>query len=636
MSRPQPTKDDVDTTSSNREETETPLALADIAETIKCLTPDDPELRKKITEVERACEDHAQSEFTSPIKDWADFQALLAQMERAYKRSRFDKKLNDAARELYAFLSRVKNSGTDQNLMDAPEYWKAQTLLYELNDVFHLSEEINKQALSVGKHIQFELHDLSDHWESEKDLNPARLSLTRQKVMYCAYRGNQLKRTGDAEGAQRLLEWLLEFIDSKLAPADPPRSWEVQSYITYNLGSVYRVLEKHDKAEEMYTRTLDCLRKRMELPGSSGFDDYFFNVRQQAMVVGIGYGWVNLTRGFLRRAENALTSARALLAHSRDPIISPYIDLLYGTIRRCRAGSNRKLLQEAIDILIRVQEEFKRHNHLRYVPRACWELSLAFNLMGDDEQTRKHLDAVAAYAEKTKHPKWQTNVRILRSRRARRYDDFQTALAEAEAAVEKARACRSALPLMDAYITRGEAHFYTADKSGQRKSKYSAARSDFNDALRLMLELGRSDATSDLPSNPKIAAVCNLRIAQCYAREGSELKAKEHYKRWEILRSNVEHEFVRELAAQVNEEIDSLSKNFTISASDQSQWDYAENVANLRRWLLTQALRATKNYTDAAKLLGVQRATLYQWQEDAHSHSKRARAGRGDVPAKDA
>jgi predicted unusual protein kinase regulating ubiquinone biosynthesis (AarF/ABC1/UbiB family) len=178
---------------------------------------------------------------------------------------------------------------------------------------------------------------------------------------------------------------------------------------------------------------------------------------------------------------------------------------------------------------------------------------------------------------------------------------------------------------MDAYITRGEANLYTAEKTNQRESKYAVARRDFDEALRLVLEMGLANLTTGLPSNPKIAAVCGLRIAQCYAREGNETKALEHYVGWEILRSNVEHEFVRELADEVKSEIDSLSKNFTISAKDQRKWDYAENVAKMRRWLLTQALRQTKNYTEAAKLIGVQRATLYQWQEDSRTQPRRAR-----------
>jgi tetratricopeptide (TPR) repeat protein len=598
--------------------------LDDLLESVKQTTLSAPELDEKILALQNACKERISREFSAPVKDWQDFKNKLAQVERAYKRSPFNENLSMAAGELYSFLNRV-----EQDKKDEPEYWHALGLLYELNDIFHLSEDIGTDALNVGKHIQSELHELSDEWGDGASVPPAQCRLIQEKVIYCTYRGNQLKRSGDAEGAQKLFEWLFDFTINKLKVDGVFPCWEVQANLAYNLGAVYRVLEKHDKAEEMYTLTLEYLRKKVEEIGEHDVDDYFFSVRQQAMVVGIGYGWINLTRGFLHRAENALTTARAMLAHSRDPIISPYIDLLYGTIKRCRAGSDRAMLDDAIAILERVREDFKEHNHTRYVPRACWELSLAFNEVNDIEQAEKHLDAVAAYAEQTKHPKWLTNVKILRSRISRRQDNLHKALAEAESAVENARACRSILPLMDAYITRGEAHLYIAKKTNQRESKYAVARSDFDNALRLVLEMGLADLTTGLPSNPKIAAVCGLRIAQCYALEGNETKAREHYVGWDILRSNVEHEFVRELATQVKSEIESLSKNFTISAKDEKEWDYAENVAKMRRWLLTQALRQTKNYTEAAKLIGVKRATLYQWQEASSAQPKRARINTG-------
>ena len=152
------------------------------------------------------------------------------------------------------------------------------------------------------------------------------------------------------------------------------------------------------------------------------------------------------------------------------------------------------------------------------------------------------------------------------------------------------------------------------------------ARDDFSQALHYVLERESADRTTGLPSNPKIAAVCHIRIAQCYARELNEAKAREHYAEWEVLRAHVEHAWVREKAAEVKAEIDSLSMHFFISAHDPNAWNYTDNVVRLRRWLLTQALRQTrKNYLKAAALIGVQRATLYQWQDDSRKRSKRAR-----------
>lgn len=604
-------------------------ALADIAESIKQTRLSDPELNEKILELQKICEAQALKEYTSPIGNWQDFKLRLGQVERAYKRSQFDESLNTAAGEMYAYLRGLKEDKRDQ-----PEYWHAFALLNELNDIVYLSEHLGADTLDIGKHVQYELHALSDGCGDGKSLNLEQRILIQEKVIYCAYRGNQLKRSGDAEGAQKLFEWLLDFTVNKLRDERLFPCWEAQAKLAYYLGAVYRVQEKHDKAEGMYTLTLECLRKRVEESGEDDTGNYFYGVRQQAMAIGVGYGWVNLTRGFLHRAENALTTARALLARSRDPIISPYIDLLYGTIKRCRAGSDKVKLREAIAILELVLEAFIEHKHFRYVPRASWELSLAFNMADDIAGAEKHLNAVAAYAEETKHPKWLTNVKILRSRIARRQGDLQKALAEAESAVENARSCRSVLPLMDAYITRGECNLSIAEKTNQWRTKYAVARRDFDSALRVVLELGLADSVTGSPSNPKIAAVCGLRIAQCYAREGNEAKAKASYAGWEILSSNVEHEFVRELAVEVKAEIDDLSNNFTISANAPGEWDYADNVARMRRWLLTQALRQTKSYTEAAKLIGVQRATLYQWQEDSHGQPRRARIKSDGRPRK--
>jgi transcriptional regulator with PAS, ATPase and Fis domain len=92
----------------------------------------------------------------------------------------------------------------------------------------------------------------------------------------------------------------------------------------------------------------------------------------------------------------------------------------------------------------------------------------------------------------------------------------------------------------------------------------------------------------------------------------------------------VEHEWVRELADQVRTEIDKLAMDFTICASDHQNWGYSATVAKLRKWLLTQALRQTnQNYTEAAKMLGVKRTTLYQWQTQGEDTKSRARTVRG-------
>jgi len=92
----------------------------------------------------------------------------------------------------------------------------------------------------------------------------------------------------------------------------------------------------------------------------------------------------------------------------------------------------------------------------------------------------------------------------------------------------------------------------------------------------------------------------------------------------QILGPSVEHEWVRELARTVTEEIKQLSLNFTVSSENPNEWNYSKNIVNLRQWLLRQSLQTGRNYSEAAKLLGVKRATLYQWQEDSRK-TRRAR-----------
>jgi tetratricopeptide (TPR) repeat protein len=377
----------------------------------------------------------------------------------------------------------------------------------------------------------------------------------------------------------------------------------------------------------MYSQALDLLYDRGTKRGNENGDEHLHLIRKQAMIVGLGFGWINMTRGFLGRAENALTTARSMLASVDDPLISSYVGLLYGTIRRCRAGTNKEKLKEAIDELQRIRRSFM--NHPRYQARTCWELAQAKLLIDDLPGAENDLRVVATMASQTLNRKWQINVKILESRILRKQGDFEDARTVADTAVNMAQSpdCNTTLPLVDALLTRGEAYLSLAVNADKVESYHSKAAADFNDALQIMFARPKVSGRADYLSNPKIAGVCSLRLAQCYARMGNQPIAKRHLAIWVRLEPHVEHEWVRELAAQVKSEIDKLSMDFMISAQEPHKWNYPETVNKLRHWLLTQALRETNwNYSEAARLIGVQRATLYQWQnqQDLISGSKKS------------
>lgn len=141
---------------------------------------------------------------------------------------------------------------------------------------------------------------------------------------------------------------------SKLAKTLP--CFGTQARLTYHLGSIYRILERHNDAEHKYMETLDLLYERAKV--RTDRHERVFMIRRQAMAIGIGFGWVNASRGSLGRAENALTTARSLLAGINDPIVPSYIELLYGVIKRCRAGRNKAKLRTAIDSLEAARRSF--------------------------------------------------------------------------------------------------------------------------------------------------------------------------------------------------------------------------------------------------------------------------------------
>ncbi|MDX6528436.1 MAG: hypothetical protein QOH41_726 [Blastocatellia bacterium] len=575
-------------------------------------TADD--LRLELGALQAAIIEQERRDLKSAVVTENDFAARLRQIERAYKETRFDSYLRSAARHLHGYLRQIDKHETY-------EYWKARTLLYELNDVFQISDEINERTAIDGQSILEELRLRSVRWDKGSDPKPDDRRILREKVLLCACRGNELRRSGETTLALSLFEWLMSFTVNKLSTATFP-CYGIRAALCYHMGDTLQAMEQHDRAEAMYSEALDLLHS---LANKLGASDHSYVTRKQAMVVGLGFGWINMTRGFLARAEQALTTARSMLAYVNDPMLSSCVELVFGTIQRCRAGSNKTKLDAVISQLQVTRRAFM--GHPRYQARTCWELALAKTLAGDIAGAQKDLQFVVDYADRTSNQKWQVNAQILQSRIYRKQARIEDALALAELAVDKARSpdCKSVLALMDAYINRGEAYLSLSDTT-KSETHYLTARGNFEIALQCTLERRPEAGKADYFSNPKIAAVCNLRIAQCYVRAGKQTNAKKHFAIWLRLEPHVEHEWVRELSDRVRAEIDKPSMDFTISAYDPHEWSYSENVARLRRWLLAQSLRlANQNYSEAAKLIGVQRSTLYQWQTQEEAR-KRHRA----------
>jgi hypothetical protein len=197
---------------------------------------------------------HQSEQLTAPIRDWTEFDLRLKQLREAYNEARFEKTTAQSAHNLYTFLQTHGDS-------KSPEHWSTLTMLYELNDIFHFSGELNKAVLRDAKHVYAELRELQNTWSRRKSIADEDRELTRQKVLYCACGANEMKRAGETQQATKIFEWLLNFATQNVATTTRA-CLGTRAVLSYQLGSQYRILERHEQAEEKFTETLDMLHSK--------------------------------------------------------------------------------------------------------------------------------------------------------------------------------------------------------------------------------------------------------------------------------------------------------------------------------------------------------------------------------------
>src|ERR1041385_3880080 len=159
---------------------------------MKCLDgvgPLNVELDEKLAAFEKLRQERVLDELAEEFDDWEIFNERLLQLKRFYKRGLFDDRLGRACLSLHRFLNQAKPEAV-------PEYWKARTLVYELNDIFNKDSEINELAYRDGESVVGELRSISVEWD-DLVLSEDERSLIREKVLFCSCRGNELKRRGD-------------------------------------------------------------------------------------------------------------------------------------------------------------------------------------------------------------------------------------------------------------------------------------------------------------------------------------------------------------------------------------------------------------------------------------------------------
>lgn len=567
----------------------------------------------RLIELEGAIKRRAHEELSEPMTG-GDVEFRLHLIRRAYKHAEFTEELRKAGENLYHHVRRTQ-------LRTRADYFKACTLAYELHDNYHIDPEINVWAAEEARGVFHQLQEKLGGRGADSARETFGSAFLREQILWCTCYGNELKRVGNTKEALKVFNTLYTLTDERVRTDEIP-CHATLGILSYHLGSVHRMMEKHDLAEAMYIRAIEFYYKRsLRRPGE--LEEFIFSTRRVAMCIGLGIGWVNLTRGYLGRAENALATSRALVVHIDDPVVSHYIEMLWGTIRRCRAGSNGAALVEAVEALKKARRFFRKRRHPRYEARACWELALAYSRMRRYGASEKYLLRTEGHSLQSHNDKWKTNVHVLRSRNLLERGESEESLREAEQALVAAKSSGIPLPLVDALITRGAAKLDLATGTKQTVSTYSDALNDFREALQNLLPKGVGLDRVGQSLNPKIAAVCLLRIAQCYVRKKRSREAGEYLERWKGLRQHVEHRWVHELAHQVEGELEGITKDYTVPAGDPSRWNFKARRIELQDWLVEQALRNTRrDRKEAAKLLGLSARRLGQILDEAAERKK--------------
>jgi tetratricopeptide (TPR) repeat protein len=599
------------------------------------------DLKNRLDDLQTILRKRELAEMCTPITNWKELDARMAQMKSASKRGDFNNALEVCWKNLKAFLNSL-NEEERLNGEKKPEYWKARTLLFELSGVFRHDPEINEQVRKDGQRVYSVLKALANKWDRLPQLMLPNQELSfrkliREQVLFCLYVGEELTRRGKMYEAGEMFDWLIKFTEEKVKT---PRlqCFGTRAALSYGRARIFRIQQNYKMAQEYYTQAINLYFERAKSRGiddkkNRGLDDnddVLFTTRRIAMCIGLGFGWVNLTRGYFRRAENALAAARAILAQKPDLRIVHYIEFMYGNIKRCRAGRDPNQLQEAISSLKLSFDAFQKQENVRYQVRAAKELALAYTLKSDFPNALLQAQFIDDHA---KDLQGRVDTCVIRSRIFRNQGDYRSALEQAEEALKLISESEEPLPRIDALLARGESFLYSANDTSRGGATVAKARRDFEEAQKMLLA-SATDGSERRSLNPKISAVCELRIAECLARSGNLLEAERHFAEAKRFLARVEHRWVHDLAKEVRAEIDIATGSLVMTWNDSFGFDRGARVAALDKWIAQQALNHTKgNSEEAAQLLGgISLSTLKEWLKGLpRTRARIAKSGKTDA-----
>ena len=558
------------------------------------------------------------------------FFALHLRVKQLLKGGCIRRSTLEEVKVLYDFIERraaeIRKScdGTDEGRLIELWHVKSRCMIAEIYDQFGRVEEA-RASCTGGLEFFGQLLNLMDESFEIKERDKP---ILREKVRLCVdYALTHYYRDHQYVAAKDVVFRCLKFVKTKLQDEQSFPCFGTLGQGYYFAGKVMRQEGKYDRAVHFFSLAIEnyfhrAAQKVKELKSGTPAErerlnqELALSTLKSGIALGLGIGWVNYARGRLRQAMyDNVNPARVLLLHASDELSAAYVDLIYAAITRALHTTNKRKLGEALGLAEKSYDTFRRNRHRRYTARAAWELGLTLFYSGRLDEAEKKAKEVQAIARQSNDQRWVCNALILRSRIERRRGQlggreaakrYAAAQRYATRALTTARSYKQEMCEINALLVRSAARVDAGE--------FQMARADALAALQHNSE--SDDPNLSCAANPKVEALCNLSIARTYVREGEGLMAAEYFSRWKTLETEVEHVFVREFAAAVEEEINALNMDFVIKADPELDLDSKKWVREVKRFLVGQAKRREHEKRKVAALLGITRQTLSDWEKD--------------------
>ncbi|HEU4837738.1 MAG TPA: hypothetical protein VFS90_25125, partial [Pyrinomonadaceae bacterium] len=423
--------------------------------------------------------------------------STLDEIKRQLKQGNFDDSLRVKTKQLWELVQSA--SAPDEN------FFKAKSIVSEVSFYF---DDIDLARAAVADFTDFDLASCA--------VDDRRLALEKIRC-YLAHIQATYYYKDEYKEARTRIEKCLHFINTRLA-SKQFRCSSTLAWANYQLGCCLRQLLLMESAEKAFVRSIGFQnqRARTRLAGPRqmqtadwntdaqrlrNYDEVLFCNRRIAIVLGLGLGFCDLTRGHLSAAREKLMIARALIAPCNDRLNNAYLALLLGNVQRCLAGSDPVKLRRAEATVTAARDDFQSLVHKRYSARATYEHALIHFALANNcndldfeenlAEATEEANEVFNVSDDFNNDRWKSHALVVRSRIARKLCNFEEAVKFADSALGHARdqtLCKidARIALAEAKISWVESDIKNTGTLQADDHRLSASREHLYTALELL------------------------------------------------------------------------------------------------------------------------------------------------------